>query len=436
MAEELEIPGDKINPLAAAAKKLADGEGQTSTERQEKKIEITEQSTESTTNKTEEDAKRNGLQSETHSQNQEKEKDGDDEKEKDGDKSPEQIIQQRVLELEKLPENEGKSEEDLRTIIKENAERSLHTEKEETNPDKPVVNLNDEIKRETNGQFESLEDIIEATKKPELTFANDQIKHLNKLVLEGVDIDKVLAFNSLKIDDLDPTNIEDAKKLTRLGLQNDEPDITDKDIDYELKQQYDLTEKLDEMDEVTNKDAIAYAISKLSRNAKKVKDTLLNKQKELELPPPGQNNQTEADKELAGKQFQEWQTKVDSSLESYETLEIPLGNDQSFNFKIEGEVKESLKKTMTNTNDFFNRYVVDGKADMEKFRQDMTILENWRTISPALVAQGDSVGSKRVFDSIQNPSSKDKDGVGEHKSGQVKSPKGQIADAMIKEGHI
>jgi hypothetical protein len=436
MADELENAGEKISPLAAAAKKFKEGEGLTSVERQEQRTNSTEQSTESTTTKTEEDAKGNGLQSETSS------KDGEQEEKENGEqvedeKSPEQIFQEGILKLKNLPGNEGKSEEELRTILKENAERSLHTDKEEISTEKPVVNLNDEIKKGTNGQFDSLEDIIEATKRPELTFANDQIKALNELASKGVDIEQVLAFQSLKIDGLDPTNIEDAKKLIRLGLRNDEPDITDKDIEYELNREYDLTEKKDELEEVTNKADIEYTMSKLSRNAKKVKDTLRNKQTELELPPPDQGSQKVVDKELANKQFDEWKTKVVSSLESYEALDIPLKDDQSFTFEINSETKETLRNTMTNTNEFLSRYVKeDGTADMEKYRRDMTILDNWSTISQSLVDQGDSSGAKRVLDSIQNPSSKDKDGVGGQRSGTINSPKTQIAAAMIKAGHI
>jgi len=345
--------------------------------------------------------------------------------------NPEEIVQKGVLKLKELPENEGKSEEELRGLLKENAERSLNTDNE-GGTDVSAPSLNEEIKSKTNGQFESLDAIIEAAKNIEPTFANDQIKHLNDLASKGVDVEQVLSFGRLKVGDLDPSNIEEAKKLVKLELKLNEPDITDKELDYELKQLYTLTEELDEMDEVTNTEAIEHAKLRLQRNAKKAKQTLLTKQKELEIPSIGIAGQTAEQKELAEKQVKEWQTKVDSSLASFETLEIPVGKDQSFKYKIAGESKETIKNTMTNPDKFLLRYVEDGQANMEKFRRDMTIIENFDTIAKALFSQGDSAGAERVLNSITNPST-DSTGVGQKPV--TKSAGGQVADAF-KSGQI
>lgn len=376
-------------------------------------------------------SEKNGeAQNEHHEQNQgEVKNDEKNGEQQDGDNAqePEKLIQKEILELKELPEHKGVSDEDLRKIvIKKVVERSLNPDNKNENGDAPkVIDLNAEVKKSTDGKFDSIEQIFEATKRPELTFANDQIKHLNELALKGVKIDQVLAFANLKIDDLDPSNIEDAKKLIRIEMRQNEAGITDEEIDYDLRQLYDLTEQKNEDEEVTNKEAIRNAELKLLRNARNAKDKLITKQKELEIPPSNANT---APQGPTDEQKRDWSEKVDNSLANYEALEIPIGNDQNFKFQIAPESKKTLQTTMLQPEAFLSRYVKNGEANMEKFRRDMTIIENFETITKAIHAQGDASGAKRVMDSIQNPST-EKSGNQGGSGAPVKTGLSAVAEA-------
>ncbi len=439
MAEEGETSATE-DQLTAAVAKAAGGKIVDKSSSTEEKNESGAGSTEedsggaggSTEEKNEENnsnSEGNEAQNEHQEQNQGKEKnDGENGGQQDGDDAPkpEELVQTQILELKKLPENESKSEEDLRKIVIEKAERSLHPDnKNESGAEPKVIDLNAEVKKSTNGQFESLEQMFEATKQPELTFANDQIKHLNELASKGVQIDQVLAFANLKVDELDPSKMEDAKKLIRIEMKQNEPGITDEEIDYDLRQLYDLTEQKNDDDEVTNTEAIRNAELKLLRNAKNAKSNLITKQKELEIPAANAGQQQSGPTE---EQKRDWSGKVDNSLENYESLEIPIGTDQNFKFQIAAESKETLKTTMLQPEAFLSRYVKDGQADMEKFRREMTILDNYETIFQAIHTQGDASGAKRVMDSIQNPST-EKSGNQGGSGPPVKTGLSAVADA-------
>jgi len=224
--------------------------------------------------------------------------------------------------------------------------------------------------------------------------------------------------------------LEDAKRLIKHEMKLSEPDITEKEMNYELSQIYDLSEKLDEMDEVVNTEAIEHTKLKLQRQAKKAKETLLTKQKELEIPASDLAVHTEEQKRLEEKQLKEWEVKVEGSLKDYDSMDISLGDDRKFKYSLKQESLQSLKDTMLKPEGFLSRYVENGQANMEKFRKDMIVVDNFNNIVKALYSQGESAGAEKVINSITNPST-DTSGVTSQKT-SVKSIGSQLAEGFRK----
>jgi len=412
MADEATVAGN--DPFADAIVKLAQKKGDMKSPSETETKEEPKPETESTNGEDKEQPKAEETKEEVKSEDKQDSK---------------EVILKGLDNLKKEEGNENKSEDELREILKKRVNSSLNPDNNQE-PDKAVFDLDGEIKTKTNGQFESLEDLLKATNQSDVTFANDQIKHLNDLASKGVEIDRVLAFNSLKIDKLDPSNLEDAKRLIKHEMKLGEPDITEKEMNYELSQIYDLSEKLDEMDEVVNTEAIEHTKLKLQRQAKKAKETLLTKQKELEIPASDLAVHTEEQKRLEEKQLKEWEVKVEGSLKDYDSMDISLGDDRKFKYSLKQESLKSLKDTMLKPEGFLARYVENGQANMEKFRKDMIVVDNFNNIVKALYSQGESAGAEKVINSITNPST-DTPGVTSQKT-SVKSIGSQLAEGFRK----
>ena len=76
--------------------------------------------------------------------------------------------------------------------------------------------------------------------------------------------------------------------------------------------------------------------------------------------------------------------------------------------------------------DFLLRYVDNGQADLEKFRRDIAIVDNFEQIAKSLYSQGLSAGIEKVVGNISNLST-DSGGV-KSQSPVTKSAVSQIAD--------
>lgn len=332
-------------------------------------------------------------------------------------------IKETIINLQDLPENKGKSEKEVREGLKKDLQSSLNIEPEKESSE-VEFDFNGELKKRTNGQFESLDDLLKASeKKP--TFASERIQHLNDLENKGVDINAVLAFNALSIDNLDPSNPNHAKQLIMHELKLNEPDISQKELEYEFYQHIgkDLEEKRDDYDEVTNKKELELANLRLERSAKKAKAGLLVKQKELEIPV---NGISEKQKEDQQRLQDEWVEKVNKSVDSFEKLNLEVTDESKFSYYLNDNARTNLKKTMEKPQDFLLRYVDNGQADLEKFRRDIAIVDNFEQIAKSLYSQGLSAGIEKVVSNISNLST-DSGGV-KSQSPVTKSAVSQIAD--------
>jgi len=331
-------------------------------------------------------------------------------------------IKETIINLQDLPENKGKSEKEIREGLKKDLQSSLNIEPEK----EEEFDFNGELKKRTNGQFESLDDLLKASEK-KATFASERIQHLNDLEGKGVDINAVLAFNALSIGDLDPANPAHAKQLIMHELKLNEPDISQKELEYEYYQMIgkDLEEKRDDYDEVVNQKEVELTTLRLERSAKKAKAGLLVKQKELEIPV---NGISEKQKEDQQRLQDEWVEKVNKSVDSFEKLNLEVTDESNFSYYLNDNARTNLKKTMEKPQDFLLRYVDNGQADLEKFRRDIAIVDNFEQIAKSLYSQGLSAGIEKVVGNISNLST-DSGGV-KSQTPVTKSVVAQIAEKV------
>lgn len=285
----------------------------------------------------------------------------------------------------------------------------------------------DEYLKEKNQKYSSIDKLIEqAERNP---YASERIAKLNELEAKGVDITNLLKFQATGYEKLDPANLDDAKKLLAMELRISEPDITEKEIAFELKNRFTL--EVDEDAEESEKEKVELSIIKLQRQAKKAKETLTAKAKELELPQPNY-------KEEADKQFNEfkrqWSESVNQSLKNFDGIETSTGEGkEKFNYKFTDNEKIDLAAIMNKAGAITDRYVKDGKTDMDMFRQDMAWLANRESILKSIIEQSRSEGQEEILNKFSNLSIETTGGAANQ---SPKSPAQRMAEKMKANGLV
>lgn len=319
----------------------------------------------------------------------------------------------KIVEIKSRPENKDKTDDEINVILKkELLQPPAKTEDKDTGlpPPEKTKSLNELVKEASKGTFADFDSLLsKANESKGDEFANDQIKHLNELAKNGVDVATVLKYQSLGIDNLDPSDLEQATELIKHELRMKNPGITEKELDYEMKFTYPLELKsesyTDEVDgeevtktRVVNTDEVEMSKLKLMRNARVAKEELQKKQKESELPK-ATNGMSEKE---TGELKKKWDTQVNDNLKDTTEINFKVGEkgEETFTYKIADVDK--LKDTMMKPDRFLSRYFSNGKTDMKRFQQDMLASNEMEQIINSAYEQGKSVGYENAVDGISN----------------------------------
>jgi hypothetical protein len=338
--------------------------------------------------------------------------------------------------IEKLNEiaaregNEEKTDDEIREIYRQELDSSLKDEapkgEEPTQGSKQDFDVNAFVKEQTQGKFESFEDMLaKVSEEPKNMFASERIQKLNDLESKGVDIEQVLKYQALGIEKLDPANVDQAMEILKHEMRMNEPGFTERQMDSFLTSEYKLN------DEDAEEGEIEIAKMKLTRAARIAQNKLSERAKELELPKhdPGVDPVAAAKKreeaEMQRKQDQEnWRKGVNASLADYSAEKFELNDDRSFEFKLDSDQIKDLSKVMSTPVEFLQRYKTKEGFNTDLFRKDMMLITNQDKIFKALDNMSYNKSTKDIVTSWKRPSQK-----GSVKSSNKgKSIEQQIAD--------
>ena len=323
-------------------------------------------------------------------------------------------------------ENKDKTETELKSILKKELENKVDPV-DPPPPDKPK-SLNELISKHTNGTFADMDSLLSKANEPKESYANDQIKHLNELATKGVNIMDVLKYQALGINDLETTNVEQAKELIKHELRLNKPGITERELDFEIKLKYALDLKKekneDEEEVVVNAEEVEMAQLKLFRDARETKQNLLLKQKELELPKTNGFSQEQADNLKT-----EWNKKVDTSLKDVTEIVYDLGEGNTFKYALDETKMNQLKSSMLEPDKFLNRYMDNGQTDMTKYLREMAML-NDPNFFKIFSDQERSAGAEAAINNISNLST---EMVGSGNQPEYKTPQQLMAEKIKEE---
>jgi hypothetical protein len=327
-------------------------------------------------------------------------------------------------------EEENVAEEEQSTDATEqesslNSEESSTEESNET-AQQSTFDFDAEFAKRTEGRFNSIDEMMEAvntqSEQTKFEYGNELIAKLDELAKQGVNVD--LDFVQSQMVDYsayDVENTQQALELIKKQFKLDEPDITERELKFELSERY----KLDE--DMYDEDDIERSKMRLMRDAKRARKALEDNQKNTALPKGGVDPEKQRQAEEQARQAQEKLNKtLQDGLSRFEKESITVGNE-TFDYKLTSEVKKTLENTIMNTHTYFNQYLnKDGSVNVDKLNSDQ-LWANSQTreiMLKSFLQQATAKGSKDVVNDIKNTSF---DGKTPKAQGSDNSQSAQIA---------
>jgi hypothetical protein len=320
--------------------------------------------------------------------------------------APEETISETTEETVEAGTQEQDTENELtplEPVETPESESVASTEESSLNSDNAPT-FESMLAERTNGQYKSwddVENIINQQEASQPQFANELIARLNQLAEQGVDVDLNFVQSQLKdYTTFDPSDTNQALELIKMELKLNEPDITDREIEWEIKDKFHLDS--DEYGE----DVVERSKMRLMRDAKKAQKNLTDHQSKMALPngiDPQEKARQEQQQRAA---IESLNNDIRTTVNQYRGEKFTIGNEQ-FEYKLDNDTKSRLQSTMMNVNSFFTRYMnQDGSIDYGSWSRDMFRLENFDKIVGSITKQAMATGSRGIVKDLKNTNKK------------------------------
>lgn len=312
----------------------------------------------------------------------------------DPDAPKEEVVEEKAPETEakvEVPEEkvEPKVEEKVPEKVEEKKIEEIKEEPKEE-PKAPVFNFDEELKKA------------------------DKYETLKKLGFDDFDID-LLKYKE-QTGDLTPyleAKTVDYSKFTdeqimKHDLRQQYKDMPDKlfDMLYEKKinEQYQLDA------EIHGEAAAELGRELMKHEANKIRKGLIEAQSKFKAPEKPVDDTAQRQKQEQEAKYNEYKSYVNDSEQTKSLLKdkkLVYGSGETpFNFTV--EKPSDLVETALNPNLLFNDLMdKNGNADLAKVYKAKAYIANMDKIEQMLIAHGETIGKKKAFDELQNPSKKE-----------------------------
>jgi hypothetical protein len=308
-----------------------------------------------------------------------------DEPEVEADEKPAEEKVAKVPE-EKVEEKPAEEKVDEKVEIPEEKPEEVKEEKVVV----PVLNFDEELKK------------------------IDKYEALKKLGFDDFDID-LLKYKE-QTGDLTPyleAKTVDYSKFTdeqimKHDLRQQYKDMPDKVFDMLYEQKVNEQYKLDA--EVNGEAAAELGRELLKHEANKIRKGLIETQSKFKAPEKPVDDSAQRQQAEQEAKYNEYKSFVDESDQTKTLLKdkklVYGSGETAFNFNV--EKPKDLVETALNPNLLFNDLVdKKGNADLAKVYKAKAYIANMDKIEQMLISHGETIGKKKAFDELQNPTKKD-----------------------------
>lgn len=280
--------------------------------------------------------------------------------------------------------------------------------KEEKKPEvveAPVVKVPDFdelIAERSEGKFKKWDEIQEVLNKPNTEFANEQVAQINEYVKNGGKFDE----NWLYVQNTDFNSISDPYELVAEAMRLEDPDITDKEIEYEIKTKYKTEDWSDDGEE--DNEIRQVMTNRLQRDADKSRNKLLEYQKSTSFKVPEKSEAERNSELLKSKKLQDvWEKTVDDSVKDFSKIPVKIDDKETFDISISederNEISKLSKSMGTNLLPLLSNFMdKSGNLDVKMLSEGLYKMKNFDKSVRAAYSQALAKGQQMVAKDIKN----------------------------------
>ncbi len=352
--------------------------------------------------------------------------------------------------------NPKANEEDLSKIIDEQKQliNELHadssTSETVVSPDEqPQISpevINSSIKERTEGQYETIDDLLQAQKdlkeKVDFDFIHPAVKRLNEVLTQGGQMDDPDILNFLRVQTTDYDNM-DLFDLVGEVYRMEEPGISEHEI-YENLDKFHVIlnksqEEIDEM--IENEEITESRVNALISEFERMGNNAYGKLKDMQegmstsFLPTEEEIQQHQEKANAENQkiIDSFNQQVEENISTFTNHKIKVGNDKDqnpvyFDYKVSDARKKEIEAAAKNINQFIADRFIDkktGAVDFPKMFSDINMLLDRESILASAVARTANQQRKETVSLFNNYSFLD-----QGQSGKRSEPKRSVSDQL------
>ena len=304
----------------------------------------------------------------------------------------------------------------------------------------PEVNQDDSFISELNKRYETDFDSVEElneyldSEEGETPYTNEKLNNIQEFMdRTGRSVDEYLYMESLNFDEMSNEDI------MKEQISRENPELSQEDIDFVFKRNYPgIGDEDAEGDEVRESQIeLKSDASKLRQQFIEEKDNFMsgniNEEAAETVSAEQTQNQGYTQKEM-DEYRNNWTNEMSQETDNLEGIRFTI-NDKGDNFvyNIPEADKVNMKKSNSNLDNFFNRYVDNkGNWNYDKLNTEMYVINNMDKVVKAIANQFSSQGREEVVKSIKNPSYEQPKRTAEYNNTQ--DIEGQIFDSMFGSG--
>ncbi len=200
-----------------------------------------------------------------------------------------------------------------------------------------VTTFEETLAERTGGKIKSWDEIEAKLNEPKIEFADEQVQKINDFIKNGGKIDK----NWLYFQSTDFEKISDPFELISEAMRLEEPGITDKEIEYRIKNDYKTDDWADEEGETTEVEEVMSA--KMLREAEKAKTKLKEFQQKSSFAP-GQKSEVDLKKEAKIKEDAQknWEKAVEEGVKGFDKVPVKIDEKEVFDVIVSEDERKPI----------------------------------------------------------------------------------------------
>jgi len=306
--------------------------------------------------------------------------------------------------------NSSLSEENAVSNESENTDSEATTsENTETNvTETPSLSIEQVLAEKTGGKIKTLDDLEKLKDfNPDDYFVDDEVRRINELKKQGVALDE----NWFYLQTREFEKVDDPIEILAEAMKLENPELTDREIEYELKIKYQINQWAKEGEEEDDlsperKEIEEIFSAKMLRDAEKKREELIALRDSRSVKQKINPEQKAKQIAEAEQKYKQWVDSIEGISNNTSKLTVNVSEKDAFDFLVDSnekkEVSNIVKTLWKDSNAFWGQFVKDGNVDAKSIYETILKARNYEKAVASAYQRGLASGAEQEVKNIKN----------------------------------